>query len=432
MKESLKRLSVLLLLVAASCLAKGQNTDVEDELDKFYSSKLRQEVEVENPTYRPVIGLSAGFMTFWGDLANKGNTALLGRPAFKVNLSGFMDKMHNFKWNVFWINGEIAGFLEETEGYNFRTQINQYGVSLEYTFASIFKRSKFNPYLSVGFSPINFSPMGYNVATKKYDVNLRKKSAEDNNIKYGENSFTIPIDAGFNYTLHDRIALRVGATYNYSLSDYLDNTSPKNLPALGPTNPANKIKAKSSTDKFLFTYISLNLDLFSDPKTFIRQKYFEQIENEDALTMDQDGDGVFDFDDQCPDTPQGVEVDEKGCPLDKDGDGIPDYLDKDNSTPAGTIVNNKGVAISKDDFTILDNQFSAVKRSDVAIVLSEGGRRYKINKGAMSAKFAGIDKNKDGSISYEELKQTVNDFLDKKSDFTSQDINELYEYFFAQ
>jgi outer membrane protein OmpA-like peptidoglycan-associated protein len=42
---------------------------------------------------------------------------------------------------------------------------------------------------------------------------------------------------------------------------------------------------------------------------------------------DSDGDGVPDKRDECPDTPPGVKVDEKGCPLDRDGDGIPDYKD---------------------------------------------------------------------------------------------------------
>lgn len=43
---------------------------------------------------------------------------------------------------------------------------------------------------------------------------------------------------------------------------------------------------------------------------------------------DQDKDGVIDDEDECPDTPFGVKVDEKGCPLDGDKDGIPDYLDE--------------------------------------------------------------------------------------------------------
>ncbi len=44
-------------------------------------------------------------------------------------------------------------------------------------------------------------------------------------------------------------------------------------------------------------------------------------------SKDSDGDGVKDKKDECPDTPAGVVVDEKGCPLDRDGDGVPDYKD---------------------------------------------------------------------------------------------------------
>ena len=46
-----------------------------------------------------------------------------------------------------------------------------------------------------------------------------------------------------------------------------------------------------------------------------------------AANCNGDGDGVIDFDDECPWTPAGVEVDEKGCPLDKDGDFVPNYKD---------------------------------------------------------------------------------------------------------
>lgn len=51
---------------------------------------------------------------------------------------------------------------------------------------------------------------------------------------------------------------------------------------------------------------------------------------------DDDGDGVRNKKDECPDTPAGVAVDEKGCPLDRDGDGVPDYQDEcpDEAGPA--------------------------------------------------------------------------------------------------
>ncbi|MCB2376594.1 OmpA family protein [Hymenobacter sp. BT635] len=42
---------------------------------------------------------------------------------------------------------------------------------------------------------------------------------------------------------------------------------------------------------------------------------------------DADEDDVADQLDKCPNTPAGVEVDERGCPLDGDQDQVPDYLD---------------------------------------------------------------------------------------------------------
>ncbi|MCD6355373.1 MAG: OmpA family protein [Prolixibacteraceae bacterium] len=70
---------------------------------------------------------------------------------------------------------------------------------------------------------------------------------------------------------------------------------------------------------------------------------------------DSDGDGVKDKKDECPDTPPGVKVDEKGCPLDRDGDGVPDYKDDCPDTPGEAQFNGcpdkdgDGIPDIKDD-----------------------------------------------------------------------------------
>lgn len=450
MKDILKKIAIATILIAGANSAFAQ----QDELEEIWRKNLSTEVKVENPTYRPVLGVSTGFLSFWGDLQNQGNTSLLGNKAIKINLSGYVDKKRNIKWNVFWLNGEISGQYVQNTGtfgfYNFRTNINQFGANVEYTFNSLFKNSRFHPYISVGFAPLNFTPMGdilgkdgkvYNASTITtpdgiYETNLQKYYKD---LNYSANTYTVPIDLGFDFTLHDRVALRIGTTYNITFSDEIDNISDKTLATINsgtklPHIPTT-LKPNSQKDAYLFTYIGLNFDIFSDRKSYIIKKLVMDIENEPNLQMDQDGDGVLDPGDDCPDTPPGVKVNENnGCPLDTDADGIPDYMDTDNRTPVGLAVNNKGVALSKADFEILDNQYAAVRREDAQIFLSKNrtpSGKYKA-KAQMPEKFVKVDVNKDGDISYDELKRAVENFLDKQSNFTADEVSDLYEYFFAQ
>ncbi|MEE4376978.1 MAG: S8 family serine peptidase, partial [Candidatus Competibacteraceae bacterium] len=62
-------------------------------------------------------------------------------------------------------------------------------------------------------------------------------------------------------------------------------------------------------------------------------------------SVDDDGDGVPNLDDLCPNTPPGTTVDEFGCPPlpdDADGDGVTDDIDLCPDTPAGASVNLDG------------------------------------------------------------------------------------------
>ncbi|WP_136254483.1 OmpA family protein [Onishia niordana] len=76
--------------------------------------------------------------------------------------------------------------------------------------------------------------------------------------------------------------------------------------------------------------------------------------NSEGCPLDSDGDGVYDFRDQCPGTPAGVQVDRKGCPLDSDADGVPDFKDQCPGTPAGAEVNSLGCV---DDLVLEDVNF---------------------------------------------------------------------------
>ncbi len=65
------------------------------------------------------------------------------------------------------------------------------------------------------------------------------------------------------------------------------------------------------------------------------------------LAADDDGDGISNLRDKCPNTPEGVQVDRFGCALDSDEDGVPDYRDKCLDTPQGVEVDATGCKLKK-------------------------------------------------------------------------------------
>src|SRR5262249_29328383 len=69
---------------------------------------------------------------------------------------------------------------------------------------------------------------------------------------------------------------------------------------------------------------------------------------------DDDGDGVQNNRDRCPDTPRGATVDSRGCPGDDDADGVPNGIDRCPGTAAGATVDASGCPKDSDGDNIPD------------------------------------------------------------------------------
>src|SRR5213075_1564249 len=68
-----------------------------------------------------------------------------------------------------------------------------------------------------------------------------------------------------------------------------------------------------------------------------------------SVKRDNDGDGVPDRKDDCPDTPMGARFDEHGCPIDSDRDGVVDGIDMCHDTPVGARVDSRGCPMDADN-----------------------------------------------------------------------------------
>ena len=133
---------------------------------------------------------------------------------------------------------------------------------------------------------------------------------------------------------------------------------------------------------------------------------------------DSDGDGVYDHLDQCPNTPQGVNVDDAGCPLDSDGDGVFDYLDKCPNTPKEATVDVSGCPLDSDGDGVFDYKDTCPGTPKGAPVNKQGcwilkGVQFDTNKSVIKPVYRGLLKQQAKILSDNQyVKVAVQGFTD--------------------
>ncbi|MGB5289809.1 MAG: OmpA family protein, partial [Ignavibacteriaceae bacterium] len=163
------------------------------------------------------------------------------------------------------------------------------------------------PYVYTGAAYLYFDPRDLN--GDPLQRNQQKK--------YSKHEWSLVGEGGFKFLVSDNVSLNVGFNINYINMDNLDDV------VIGTDN-----------DIFFNAFGGITI-FFSG-------------------TKDSDGDGVADDDDLCPITPNGVIVDQFGCPVDKDKDGVPDYQDLCSNTPANILVNIDGCPVDSDNDGVPD------------------------------------------------------------------------------
>nr|MDA3781089.1 hypothetical protein [Bacteroidales bacterium] len=261
----------------------------------------------------------------------------------------------------------------------------------------------------------------------EYETDLRKLDLYGRG-NYTQNSFSLAGDIGFDLSVSDRVVMRLGTSLHYTFTDDLDNISYENeIGRIG----------NNMNDMYTLTYVSMNFDLFSDPKTHIIEKYFMDISGDFdySLIADADMDGILDLKDDCLETPTGVEVDSLGCPFDDDRDGIPNFKDKEINSRKGSIVDDDGLEMHGSEILKgLNNNYTPVDRSEVYMIpISMGWSKYSnTSVEEIPQKYKFIDADGDEYISFDELLKAIDKFFDFETDLTSEDVYDLNNFFFSQ
>lgn len=437
----------LIILLILSTITKSFSQYIDYD---YESMLLAEEKNLTGLAFKPVISFGAGAFSFYGDVNDYMRIPFNGLGSARVSISRDLGKYFDIEFHG--TIGAIAGNSyngDSTQKMNFRSSLFIGGVSAYYNFNHILKRQRpIHPYISVGIEIIQFTPKGdlydingnqyhywsdgtirnaaenpfttANLLTRDYiyETDLRSKDIYG----YGQYSKTcmgIPVDIGFNATISDRVQCRFGVATHIAMSDYIDNYKGGN---------------KLSNDIIINTYVGLTIDLFSADDEIAAVENFRNLKFTITDKLDDDGDKVDDFNDECPGTPPGVKVNYKGCPEDSDKDGVPDYLDKQTDTPFGSFaVGANGIRIMEAQLIALLYDPDAVKRSEVKLYASKTQATSNIDTSkGIPAKFKIVDINGDNYISLEELQQAIDDFFEMKSTLTPEDINELQDFFFNQ
>ncbi len=439
MKQWLSYLSlwVLVTIVSGSLFAQKN----------YYDSLLTERVKVENPEYKPVVGIGIGSFSFLGDVQNEYWHLFSNNPGLRITVSSFLDKKHNYRLDFNILKGSLSGNQGSNGNHlNFYTDISSFGASVFYKFSNLYRKSAdVFPYISVGIETFFFNSKGDlkgpdgqyyiynedgtirdhagNITTQDYmyETDLRSMDIYGRG-NYPEYGFSVPVEIGFEAALSKRVSMRAGTSLHITSTDLIDNVD----------KSSTGIDVNRRNDYFTFTFITLHLDLFSEPEFRKVERMYAEIPDDNVLTGDADKDWVLDFNDQCPSSPPGVPVDSTGCPLDSDQDGIPDYLDKEIHTPPGALIDKEGRRISDSLLVNLIDKEKGANLTDMDYYLSSGSKINFPGGTKIPLKFREFDVNHDGEISFNELLDAIDKYFDYRTFLSLQDIYELMNFYFSQ
>lgn len=243
--------------------------------------------EKPDATHKPRIGLGAGIFTYFGEVRdNSFSHVFTSSMGYELIVSRNITNSFGLDLRVIYgnisVNERGAG-----RNYNFKSEIWNGSANIVYNFAGLYKRPRvIQPFISAGIAYLNFSSktdmlsatgIQYHYWTDgtirdldqddanaenavilqrdyEYETDLREQNL-DGLGKYKQYSLSIPISAGLNFRVSNRVFMKLSTTYFYNFTDLIDNIS--------DAGEGNR-KGNSAKDNFMFTSLSFSYALWSE------------------------------------------------------------------------------------------------------------------------------------------------------------------------
>lgn len=309
----MKNFTKLSFIVAAGLLA--TSVQAQDKTSIEGTTPLGSELQYRTWS----VGVNAGVL-------NQTNIFGFNRDGYndlehKVGYSAYLKKQvsPSFGFKAQYMGGKVGGaYKNSTVAQSFETKMPwSVALSGEWTMANTnwrFFNSFIKPYVAVGLGAMNFETTTV--------VGSTETKANDQTKLY------VPVDMGLKFAVAKGINLDLGYQLNFANRDFNGN-------------PGGQYKS----DLFSYAHAGLEIALGSGTKPMMANsnpvatliedytaKYDEMKAERDRLVAanaelnskltvisddlkDDDGDGVANKFDKCPDTPAGTKVDGSGCPL---------------------------------------------------------------------------------------------------------------------
>jgi hypothetical protein len=377
----------------------AESNDKPKKEEKKIEAKAGKKAKTKVP-YRFMANFhgGAGLTNYFGDLRDNPGTTIhrIGsRPGYNFGIGGNITNWLDVNLNV--IMGSLAWNQNQASNdlpQNFEAKIFTAGINFVYNFKNFIKDNKaINPFISLGVSYSDFKVYtdlqttlsdgntydyyyysdGTIRSTDESSPQTDERRIIERDYEY-ESQFTnspikavsIPVGGGIDFNANRHVGVRLSALYYFTTTDALDGNSSNAFATRKKEDTGNPLV---DNDGFLYTSLSLifRFDPFKKKAPKFDKADGKYAELGEIIEEDTDGDGVSDFEDRCGATPQGLTVDENGCPADGDQDGIPDYKDKELTTTLGQIVDANGVAISYNEiYKSYGSDTSSLKHSSIS------------------------------------------------------------------